>query len=573
MLIYIGNDRLKSCSWQAVVNTTSGFSKLIENRFTSKSAPDTSNLTFNFKYADIPFNIVPFPGSEDYVWLSQDRLLITTKINVVKVFKLVDDTSSSLLYCIDPNYLYIDTPNKIVYISCSTGVLALFVQNKTYYMETIGEGSAHAFVVRDGYTYSIYVDGNALWRFNLKNNEYVLIYANIITSVGYCPSKWQPLTFNTTYFFLRCKESKQTYLVREGQDKQLIPLSGDLWNLKDIVVDLTTSNFTYYENDFQSKCSVSLPFAVSRVDSIDIDGKLILVLLTPSVIMAYNTSKGCNDQYLQVMANGTFPCFDGGCDGYHLFGDQYILVVSLHSGTYRIGVIDLKSFSPIDYHFDLIDSPQGLNAFCDPAPTSQPGESGSGYVSSIDNSTSQTSTLSPVPSTSSVNIKTTTSLTISTSSVNSFLFSVGSFTIPSTMPSTTPSTKESPTTSNKSSLLQISLPPSLCGFVLLVLLVPAILICFCVRASWKNNRKQPKLSVEAIQEINTVTVVLDKLDDKKESGYNSLADDNYYTEGLPQNAPHDLIVVPGSLGPRLNNTDKSTFLSTNADQVQYAVPV
>ena len=572
MIVYIGNNRLDLCSWQAVVNTTSGSSNLKENQFTSKNTPNTLNLTFGFKFADVPSNIVLFPGSEDYVWLGLNILLITTTRKVINEFNLIDPSASSPLYCTNPNDLYVDTPNQIIYISCSTGVLALSVQNGAYYMETVGEGSAHAFVFHDGYTYSIYVDSNALWRFNLKNGDIVPIFPNVRTSVGFCSSKWQPLTFNTTYFFLKCKESNQVYLVREGQDKQLIPLNGDLWNLKDIVVDLTTSNFTFYKNDFQSKCSVSLPFAVSRVDSIDIDGKIILVFLTPSVIMVYNTSKGCNDQYLQVMANGTFPCFNGGCDGYRLFSGQYILVVSLHSGTYRIGVIDLKSFSPIDYHFNLVDSPQGLNAFCDPTPTSQPGESGSGYVSSIDNSTSRTSTLSPVPSsTSSVNITTTSSLSISTSSINSFLFSVGSFAIPSTMPSTTPSTKESPTTSNESSLLQISLPPSL--FALLVLLVAVILICFCVRASWKNNRKQPKLSVEEIQEINTVTVVLHKLDDKKESGYNSLADDSYYTEGLPQNGPHDLIVVPGSLGPRLNNTDQSTFLSTNADQVQYAVPV
>ena len=506
-----------------------------------------------------------FPGSKDYVWLSQDRVLITTKRNVVNVFKLFDDTTS--LYCINPNNLYVDTSNEIVYISCSTGVLALSVQNKTYYMETVGEGSAHAFVVHDGYTCSIYVDSNALQRFNLKNNDNVPIYPNIMTSFGHCSSKWQPLTFNTTYFLLKCEESKQLYLVREGQDKQLIPLNGDLWNLKDIVVDLTTSNFTYYKNGFQSKCSVSLPFPVSRVGSIDIDGKIILVLLTPSVIMAYNTSKGCNDEYLQVIANGTFPCFSGGCDGYRLFGGQYILVVSLHSGKYRIGVIDLKSMTPIDYQFDLVDSPHGLNAFCDPTPTSLPGESSS-YVSSIDNSASQTSSLLPVPSpTSTVNIKSTTSLSVSPSPVNSSMFFVGS----SAIPSSTPSTKESPTASNKSSL-QIILPSSLGPFVvLLLLLVLIILISFCARTLWKYNRKQPQLSVEEKQKINTVAIVLDKLDKKIESGYNSMAEETYYTEGFQQNGPHNLMVVPGSLGPRLNNTDQSTFLSTNADQVQCAV--
>ena len=550
------------CSWQAVINTTAGCSKLKENQFISKTAPDTSNLTFNFKFADVPSDIVLFPGSKDSVWLSQDRVLITTKGKPVNTFKLFDDTASSPLYCINPNDLYVDTLNQIVYISCSTAVLALSVQNGVYYMETIGEGSAHAFVLHDGYTNSIYIDdSNALLRFNLKNGD-VQIYSDVMTSLTHCPSKWQPLTFNTTYFILKCKETKHIYLVKEdGQDKHLIPLNGELWNLNNIVVDLTASNFTFYKNGFQSKCSVSLPFPVSRVYSIDIDGNIILVLLTSSVIMTYNTSKGCNDQHLQVIANGTFPCFSGGCDGYHLFGGQYILVVSLHSGTYRVEVIDLKSMSPTDYHFNLFYAPQGLNVFCDPAPTSLPRESGSGYVHSIDNSTNQTSTQLPVPSPTSININTTAPFSVSTSVISS-PFSVGSSVILSIMPST----RESPTAINKSFPLYISLPSSLGGFVVLLLVV--VIVCSCVIASWKCSRKQTQLSVE---EKTVVSVPLDKLNGKNESGYSSLADDSYYIESLPQNDPHNLIVVSGTLEPRLNNTDLSTYLSTNADQVQQAV--
>ena len=328
-------------------------------------------------------------------------MVIITQDKDIKEFSL------SQFSCYHPTTLVrsVDQESPRVYIGCQdySIVIAIYVMNGEYDMEIVdyvNDGLVSpAFVVHNGQIQAIQLKSNGLRRDNLQISTAppYSIYSNVVASFGECTTTWHLLTYNLTHFIIECKGTKRYLVKGDGEDERLIPSSGYLWILKelDMAVDLTATHFTFYQNGFLSNCSVALSSPITRVDYAIIDGKVILVLLGSSVVMVYDTTKGCSDQYLEVLANGTFPCFSGSCDGYYIFDNQYILIVSIVSGLYHISTYDLKSVALLEYHFNFFNAPLLLYVI-----TPSPVEDGSGFIT--DTSTTSTTFLATSPVTSNL---------------------------------------------------------------------------------------------------------------------------------------------------------------------------
>ena len=401
---------------------------------------DVSNTSKLTNTIDQRSRIVLFPKSKDLVILGVNTVLIIRQDGDVKEFIL------SQFYCYHPTTLIrsVDQESPPVYIGCQgyITVVAIYFKNGDYKMEIVSSVEndglvSPAFVIHNGQTQAIQFESGSLYRVNLRTSTAPShsIYSNIVVSFGECTT-WHLLTYNSTHFIFECKISKQRYLVRgDGKNERLIPSSGYLWILKELdkAVDLNATHFTFYQNGFLSYCSVALSSPIVRVDYAIIDGKVILVLLGPSIVMVYDTTKGCSDQYLEVLANGTFPCFSGSCDGYHIFNNQYILIVSIVSGLYHVSTYNLKSLALLEYRFNFFNAPLVLYVI-----TPSPVEDGSGFITDTSTSSTTSSTTSPVTSnvmmTQSIKVSSTTYYGgMSTSPILTVISSV-----PSPVPSSTP---------------------------------------------------------------------------------------------------------------------------------------
>ena len=450
---------------------------------------------------------VHFPKSEDIVVLGGNTVLIITQDKGVKELDL------SEFHCYHPTTLVcsVDQESPRVYIGCQdySVVIAIYVMNGEYNMEIVASVEndglvSPAFVVHNGQIQVIQFTSGGLWRANLRKSTTPLypINSNVVASFGECTTTWDLLTYNSTHFIIECKGTKQRYLVKgDGEDERLIPSSGYLWILigLDMAVDLTATHFTFYQNGFLSNCSVALSSPVIRIDYAIINGKVILVLLGSSIVMVYDTTKGCSDQYLEVLANGTFPCFSGSCDGYYIFDNQYILIVSIVSGLYHISTYDLKSVALLEYHFNFFNAPLLLYVI-----TPSPVEDGSGFIT--DTSTTSTTFLATSPVTSnlmtmtqSIEVPYTTfSGEISTSPIPTLSTSV---TRRSPIPSSTPTL----TTTNIFHL-KVSFGIAATVFVIICIfccvLVTIVLVIIIVR---KRKRPKDKTDNSELQHFSPAT--------------------------------------------------------------------
>ena len=273
---------------------------------------------------------VPIPGTLYTGVLGDRSVAILGPEGLVKTFSLQH-------WC--TNTSEINVLQGALLISCENDLVIIFPEDGTYKLQSNSYPSKPVLITHQGTFYIIYKTNTAIIRQNLKLGEKTILYTTNDVPVN-CLG-WSLSSYNQTHFMLEC-HNKRRCLISAIQSATYncngIPVGDGLTVFRDLdkAVLLTENNFTFYQNGFQSNCTIPLEKSFVRTDYAIYDDHMLLVFFSEESIYIYNTTGGCNDTYLTNIANGSYLCVDGSCDGYYISDEGYLLVISNSSGMYQL---------------------------------------------------------------------------------------------------------------------------------------------------------------------------------------------------------------------------------------------
>lgn len=358
--------------WYDYYQVISG-DRLQSNKLISSSIPHFSSVSIDSlgNTLEQQYRKFQIPGTAHSMNIGLTELVILSRERVIYQYSLSP-------ICDQPNDFYVritsDTP--IVFITCMNGfVFKVWTiedseEYKTIYFPL--RSSVPAFVYSNDELYLVFMKRGTLRRRRDTNQEDVPLYSRseISSKFGSCTGgKWIPRLFNGTFFVFECSIDGGNRFLVSGIDQNVycpIPSGGKLTIIKgrDEAVIKKANSFTFYSNGFCVFCTVSLPLPVVRVDYGVVNNVTVLVFFSEDHIWVYNTGDGCKDNLLKTLANGSFPCLYGACDGYYITDNGYLLatVNDTTNELYRVKLYNLVNVNESPYSvLNLERVPKGIN--------------------------------------------------------------------------------------------------------------------------------------------------------------------------------------------------------------------
>ena len=243
-------------------------------------------------------------------------------------------------------------------VFCSNGYISV-LSTDTCRIVYQRRGSSVA-ILQDDQFKVVYMRNGGLRLKPLVSNNYETLYssAEITNAFGSCPSQWLHRTFNNSHFILECPNTRK-YVVSAFVRNQYKAISsaGHMTVIqgKNEAVVRGERSLTYYWNDFNSHCIINspsiLPLNSTVVDYGEVNSHTVLILFINETVYAYDTGRGCRDEYLLPLPSLTYPCIHGNCDGYYITKDGYLAIVDngTSQDSYSLKLYDLRNVTAGSY--------------------------------------------------------------------------------------------------------------------------------------------------------------------------------------------------------------------------------
>jgi hypothetical protein len=230
---------------------------------------------------------------------------------------------------------------------------------------------------------------------------------------GPCSGQWSVRSYNSSHFILECPRETRCLLAATIKDVFYCNISAEdnftiFKSIDKAVVIYNETSFILYQFGFRNSCRLTLNSSLLRVDYGIIDDSVVLIIMGHDKVWLYDTTKSCDITNVIHLANGSFPCFNGLCDGYFITADGYLLLVSNISNNYSLDLYDVDSMSFIR-HWNISALPNLINVVIVPSQVTTPSPSTvitpfttAGIISSELSFHYTTSSSSTVPSSSSL---------------------------------------------------------------------------------------------------------------------------------------------------------------------------